>query len=254
MQTRTSNKSLSSVDIYSIWDNDIINGDEREYNLRVKDLPNDDKPREKLIKNGPKALNVAELLAIILMTGTKKEGVLRMCKRITREYGENGLSQELNPEKISQDFDIPKTKACQIVASFELGRRYFSVSKNGKTIIRTAKQAFAYLKDMRNLPKEQLRGIYLNSHYQVIHDEVISIGSLTSSIVHPREIFRPAISYASAAVVIAHNHPSGSVAPTESDIQITEQLIKVGKIIGINLLDHIIIAGNKYSSIPVDYN
>ncbi len=254
MQTQASSKTISPVNTYSILDNDIIMGDEREYNLRVKDLSNDDRPREKLIKSGPRALNVAELLAVVLMTGTRKEGVLKMCKRITKEYGEKGIAQELDPKKICQDLAVPQTKACQIVASFELGRRYFNITKNGKTVIRTAKQAFHYLKDMQNLPKEQLRGIYLNSHFQVIHDEVISIGSLTSSIVHPREIFRPAISYASAAVIIAHNHPSGSVTATESDIVITEQLIKAGKIIGINLLDHIIIAGGKYSSIPADYS
>ena len=106
---------------------------------------------------------------------------------------------------------------------------------------------------MGDLSKEHLRGVYLNSHYRVIHDEVISVGSLTANIVHPREVFRPAIEHAAAAFIIAHNHPSGNIKPTISDIEITDQLIKSGKILGIELLDHVIIGKNKYFSIPANY-
>jgi len=107
---------------------------------------------------------------------------------------------------------------------------------------------------MRDLKKEQLRGLYLNSRYNLIHDEVISIGTLTSNIVHPREVFKPALEYSAAAIIIAHNHPSGSIKPSQGDIQITNQLLKASKIIGIDLLDHIIIAGNKFMSVPAEYD
>lgn len=120
--------------------------------------------------------------------------------------------------------------------------------------IRTAKDAFNYLKDMRELPKEHLRGLYLNSRYRLVHDEVISIGTLTSNIIHPREVFRPALEYSAVAVILAHNHPSGSTKPSKEDIEITEQLIGAGKILGVDLLDHIIITKNKFASIPAQYN
>jgi len=100
----------------------------------------------------------------------------------------------------------------------------------------------------------KVRGLYLNSRYRLIHDEVISVGSLTANIVHPREVFRPALEYSAVAVIIAHNHPSGSVKPTEEDVEITKQLVKAGKILGVDLLDHIIIAKNKFTSIFVNYN
>ena len=106
---------------------------------------------------------------------------------------------------------------------------------------------------MRDLPKEHLRGIYLNSRHQVIHDEIISIGSLTANIVHPREVFRPALEYSAVAVILAHNHPSGTVKPTASDIAITTQLIAAGRILGIDLLDHIVITKNRFTSIPANY-
>ncbi len=223
---------------------------EGKYVLRFKDLPDEDKPREKLMKHGPSVLSSAELLAIILNTGTKKENLLEMSGRLLKEYGEKTLLNQINPKALQKDLDIPIVKACQIVACFELGRRFFKENRNGQVVIRTARQAFDYLKDMRNLPKEQLRGIYLNSHYKVIRDEVISIGSLTANIVHPREVFKPALEVSAAAVIIAHNHPSGSVKPTQSDIEITRQLAEAGNILGIDLLDHIIIAGNRFISVP----
>ena len=120
--------------------------------------------------------------------------------------------------------------------------------------IRTAAQVYAYLKDMQKLPKEHLRGLYLDSHYQLIHDEIISIGSLTSNIIHPREVFRPALEYSASAVILAHNHPSGIAKPSEADIMITRQIVEAGKILGISLLDHVVIAKDKFQSVSVEYN
>lgn len=252
--TPTQTQTSIINNMYRIAGNDLVIDDERKYVLRIKDLEDEEKPREKLKKNGPRALSAAELLAVVLVAGTRKEEVMQMSARLIKEYGMKAAAHQINPRALAQELGIPETKACQVVACFELGRRFFHDQKNGTTIIRTAKQAFEYLKDMRDLPKEQFRGIYLNSHYQVIHDEVISIGSLTSNVVHPREVFRPAITYAAAAIIIAHNHPSGSAQPTSSDIIVTKQLVEVGKIMGINILDHVIISGNKYRSVPVKYD
>lgn len=231
----------------------ILDNAEKKYILKVRDMAEEDKPREKLVSIGPSLLSSPELLAIVLATGTRKEEVLAMATRIIKDYGEKTIALQTSPKQIAVEFDIPLNKACQIAACFELGRRFFKESKNGAITLRTAKQTYEYLKGMGDLSKEHLRGVYLNSHYRVIHDEVISVGSLTANIVHPREVFRPAIEHAAAAFIIAHNHPSGNIKPTISDIEITDQLIKSGKILGIELLDHVIIGKNKYFSIPANY-
>jgi len=217
--------------------------------LRVKDMPEDEKPREKLIKNGVTTLSMTELLAVVLGTGTKKEEVFSMSARLLREYGEKGVAYQKDPKIIEKDLDIPGAKACQIVACFELGRRFYQKKPGGLVTIRTASQAFNYLKDMSNLKKEQFRGLYLNDRNQLIHDEVISIGTVNASLVHPREVFRPALEYSAAAIIIAHNHPSGVLKATKEDVEITDKLIEAGNILGIEVLDHLIIAKDKYNSI-----
>lgn len=215
-------------------------------------MDDEEKPREKLMRYGPAMLAATDLLAIILNTGTRKEEVLSMAGRVLKEYGEKNVVHQKNPVALSNDLEIPIVKACQIVACFELGRRFFR-TPSGTSVVRTSKQAFEYLKDMRNLPKEHLRGLYLNSHYRVIHDEVISIGSLTANIIHPREVFRPAIEYSAAAVIVAHNHPSDVCKPNDKDIEITRQLVEAGNILGIDLLDHLIITKNRFASILDEY-
>jgi DNA repair protein RadC len=120
--------------------------------------------------------------------------------------------------------------------------------------IRTASQVFEYVKDMRNLSKECLRGLYLDARYHVIHDEVVSLGTLSSNIVHPREVFRPALEYSASAVILVHNHPSGIEKPSEADIAITRQIVAAGKRLGIGVLDHVVVTKQKFESVPVEYN
>ncbi|QQG52463.1 MAG: DNA repair protein RadC [Candidatus Falkowbacteria bacterium] len=235
---------------YKINDRNTILNSGRQYKItRVKDLPDEEKPREKMLENGPGALSAAELLAVVLGTDTKKEEVFSMSSRLLREYGEKGIAYQKNPAVIEKDLGIPLVKACQIVACFELGRRFYQKKPGGSITIRTAKQAFEYLKDMGSLNKEQFRGLYLNTHYQLIHDEVISIGTLDAAIVQPREVFRPALEYSAAAMIIAHNHPSGVLKATKADAEITDKLIAAGKILDIEILDHLIIGKNKFNSI-----
>jgi DNA repair protein RadC len=227
---------------------------EKQYILRLRDLPAEEKPREKLLQYGPNVLSVAELLAVILNVGTQKEDVLAMSRRLLKEYGDSVIVNQKDPQKVKDLLSIPLVKACQLVACFELGRRLFKTTDGRKPIIiRTASQVHEYLKDMRTLSKEHLRGLYLDSHYQLIHDELISIGTLTSNIVHPREVFRPALEYSAAALILAHNHPSGIAKPSEADLAITRQIVEAGKVLGIGLLDHVIIAKNKYESVGVEY-
>jgi DNA repair protein RadC len=225
----------------------------KEYVLKIRDLPRDDKPREKLLALGPSALSVQELLAVILATGTKKEGVLEMTSRVLKEYGQNVLSRQIDAAGMAEDLKIPLVKAVQIVACAELGKRFFERNPLSQATIRTSKDVFDYLQDMRTLPKEHMRGIYLNGHYRVIHDEVISIGTVNSNLIHPREVFKPALECGAVAVVLAHNHPSGVIEPSAADIEITKQVSAAGKILGIHLIDHVIIGPTSFKSIPVDY-
>jgi DNA repair protein RadC len=235
---------------YKIKDHDFVLNHGKQYKiLRVRDLPNEEKPREKLIRDGVGSLGSAELLAIVLGVGTKKEEIFSMTNRLIREYGERGIVYQKDPQIIERDLDVPLAKACQIVACFELGRRFYQKKPGGSITIRTGDQAFNHLKDMCSLNKEQFRGLYLNTHYQLIHDEVISLGTLDASLVQPREVFRPALEYSAAAVIIAHNHPSGVLKPTKADLEITNKLIEAGNIFGIEVLDHLIIGKNKFASI-----
>lgn len=255
LNTAPKEKVRGKVEKYFLRDNNLIlDNVNREYVLKVKDLPEDERPREKLLAHGPGSLSSSELLAVVLGTGTRKEGVLAITSRILREYGEKTLVNQKDPQVIENSLGIPLTKACQVVACFEIGRRYFGRTNGSQRIIRTSKQAFEYLKDMAVLPKEHLRGIYLNSHYCLVHEEVVSVGSLTANIIHPREVFRPALEYQAVAVIIAHNHPSGDSCPTKADIEVTEQMVKAGRILGIELLDHLVIGKDSYASVPINYH
>lgn len=247
-----------NISTYKFLDSDLISSDgsagSRQYILKIRDLPDESKPREKLLARGPQTLTLQELLAVILNTGTTKEGVLEISRRLTREYGNSALFQQKDAHAMSSDLDVSLGKACQIVAAGEIGRRMFSKQSGGLDVIRTAEDVFEYLKDIRGLSKEQLRGLYLDTHNRVIHDEVISIGTINTNIVHPREVFKPALEYGAAAVVLAHNHPSGIVTPSTADIDITKQLVQAGKIMGVSLLDHVVLTRDAFISVDVPYS
>jgi DNA repair protein RadC len=219
----------------------------------IRDLPPEEKPREKLLKYGPAFLSIQELFVVMLGNGTKKENILAMSHRLIKEYGEKSIADQKDPKKLAKALAIPIFRAMQIVVSLEIGRRFFKQAPGQVPFLRTPDQVYSYLKDMAALPKEHLRGLYLNAHYQLLHDEVISIGSLTANIIHPREVFRPAIEYGSTAFILAHNHPSGNPIPSDADRAITKQLVEAGKLIGITLLDHLIITKRKFVSIQEDY-
>lgn len=239
---------------YSIPDTTLyLDRTPNEYPLMLRDLPPEEKPREKLLAQGPEALTLPELLAIVLQTGTVKEDVMEMASRVIRGYGEDNILAERDPQRLSDSVDVPLLKACIIVAAGELGRRTFDKPESGFTVIRNAKDVYDCLADMRNLPKEYLRGLFLNTHNRVIRNEVISIGTINSSIIHPREVFRPGIESGAAAVILAHNHPSGEAAPSAEDVKITQQLVQAGKILGIRVLDHVIITKDAFASVSADY-
>lgn len=219
----------------------------KDYKIKIKDLPREEKPREKLIKYGPGVLRNYELFSIILGKGTKKEDVFEIAKRTIDEYGSKALANETDVKKVKQLLGLGDVHACQVIACFEIGRRLFGKSK--EVYIKTPEDVFKYLADMRKLDKEYFRGLYLDVKNRLLRDEIITIGTLTTSIIHPREIFQPAIKYSAVGLILAHNHPSGDPTPSEDDIKITQQIIEASKIMDIDVIDHVIIGNKKFVSL-----
>jgi len=216
--------------------------------MKIKTLPSDERPREKLIKHGSKTLTNSELLAIILRTGNKKESVLEISNKFFKKYNLKSLSR-VKIAGLKKQLGVGDAKACQIMACFELGKRLSAFNEDKKPFVNTAKDiAKLFIPEMGSLEKEHFKGIYLDSRKRMIKQETIFVGSLNESVIHPREIFKIALDENAAAIILLHNHPSGDPNPSSFDIEITKELIEAGNILGIEILDHIIIGGNKYLS------
>ncbi len=202
-------------------------------------------PREKLLKyNRPDKLKNEELLAIILRTGTKNYNVLTLAKKILKQYGKELPYVSVN--ELKNFLGIGEARACSIVACFELGKRLLRDKKT--YLYLTPKDVYERLSEYRTAKKEHFFVFYLDSRNQEIKCEVVSVGILNSSLVHPREVFEPAVKHLACQIIVAHNHPSGCLEPSKDDLEITQRLIKAGEILGIELLDHVIIAKNGYFS------
>lgn len=231
----------------------LVTTGERAYVLAFRDIPEESRPRERLHTEGPLALSTPELIAILLSVGTAREDVLSMATRISREYGDRSILEERDPKRLVREIGIPLGKAERIVAAGELGRRFYQRNPVALPVIRTALDVFEHVHDMRTLSKEHLRGLYLNTRYKVVHDEVLSIGTIDANLVHPREVFRPAIEHAVAAVILVHNHPAGDAEASPEDLLVTEQIIAAGRLLGIELIDHVIVTKDSYKSVPASY-
>ncbi len=216
--------------------------------MKIKDLPKDSRPREKLMESGPKALSIAELLAIILRTGSKKENVLDLSNRLLAGYGIRSLSRK-NIKSLSAVLGVGSAKAAQIVAVFELARRLSRYKEAEKLTISSAKDVYSLLhEDLDGLKQEHFIILHLNSRNKLLNIETLFTGTLDKSLIHPREIFKSALTESSAAIILAHNHPSGDPKPSDDDIKITKMLKEASKLIGVNLLDHIIVGNEGYFS------
>ncbi|MDR0434810.1 MAG: DNA repair protein RadC [Gracilibacteraceae bacterium] len=217
---------------------------------RIADLPTEIKPRERAVRSGVRALSNGELLAILLRVGTPGENVLQLAERIlTESEGLRGLAKRALPELINTR-GVGQAKAVLILAALELGRRAADDAEiKEKAFIRQPADAVALLKDMRDLDREHFRVLTLNTKNMVLGIETVSVGTLNTSVVHPRECFKPALRRGANAVILAHNHPSGDPSPSNQDIEITQRLVECGKILGINVLDHIIIGDKNFISL-----
>jgi len=208
--------------------------------MKIKSLPLDERPREKLMKHGPRNLTDSELLAIILRTGNKKESVIGLSNKLINKYNLRSLSR----------IKVGSLKKQLGIACFELGKRLAAFKEDKKPIIKNAKDIVKlFLPEMSVLEKEHFKGVYLDTRKRIIKQENIFIGSLNESVVHPREIFKIALDENAVAIITLHNHPSGDPTPSSYDIEMTKELVKAGDLLGIQILDHIIIGGKKYVSL-----
>jgi len=215
--------------------------------MKIKDLPKVDRPREKLIAKGAENLKDSELLAILLRTGTTRKNVIEIASQILSKYSKKRLLQ-MTHEDLCRIDGIDSAKATALLAAFELSKRALEVNDTNLPMIETAKDAVAQLTDIRDLKKEHFVVLYLNAKNQLVHKETISMGTLNANLVHPREVFEPALKCSAAQVVAAHNHPSGDPKPSEDDIEITKRLTEAGKLMGIDVMDHVIVSKNNYFS------
>lgn len=215
---------------------------------KIKDIPKFDRPREKMEKYGPGKLSDAELLAILLRTGTKDLNVLKLAQKILQKF-ENEKFINITIDELKTIHGLGPVKACEIIACFELGKRMLKGKKS--SILLSPKDVWERMEDIRGSKKEHFVVFYLDSRNQEIQREVISVGTLNESLVHPREVFEGAIKNNASSIIIAHNHPSGDLEPSEADIEITKKLIHAGKILDIKIIDHIIVVNNSWSKIEV---
>jgi len=211
-------------------------------------MPAHERPREKIIERGPAGLKDKELLAIILRTGQAGKNVVELAAEILRKWPMKKLLA-MKYEDMIRIRGIDSGKACALMVAFELVKRALEVEDNNLPTINSAKDAVAQLQELRTAKKEHFVVLYLNARNQLIHKETISIGTLNANLVHPREVFKPAIEHLAASIIVAHNHPSGGSEPSAADLELTKRLQEAGKLIGIEVADHLVITNKDFRSI-----
>ena len=218
-------------------------------NMKIHDVHEADRPRERLIRQGAKSLSNQELIAILLGTGTKRESVLTVANRVLINFEKLHNLKYATLEEMTEIKGIGEAKAVLLLAAIELGRRLASKDLEERFTIRSPEDAATFLmQDMTSLQQEHFVCLFLNVKNQVLHKQTIFVGSLNASIVHPREIFREAVKRSAASIICSHNHPSGIPTPSPEDIDVTTRLYEAGKIVGVDLIDHVIIGDHQFIS------
>lgn len=218
--------------------------------MMIRDVPNSERPRERFVRDGAQSLSNQELIALLLRTGTKQESVLQLAERLISYFDGLRMLKDASIEEITSIKGIGEAKAIQLLAAVEIGRRITNLCYPDRYVIRSPEDCADFcMNDMRFLSQEHFVCIYLNTKNQVLHKQTVFIGSLNASIVHPREVFKEAFRRSAASIICIHNHPSGDPTPSREDIEVTKRLIECGKMIGIDVLDHLIIGEKKYVSL-----
>ena len=207
---------------------------------KLKDIPKIDRPRERFLEKGPDALSKSELLAILIGSGIKGKNVKQLSEQVVRKYGNKFL--DITVDDLLEISGIGKAKALQIVSALALVKRFYEELGPKDNIVLSAQDAVSLASEIRDKKKEYLVCLYLNARNALLKKEIISIGTLDKSIIHPREIFGPAIELRAAGVVLLHNHPSGDITPSIQDIEVVNKILEAGKIMGVNVIDFIIVS------------
>src|SRR3989339_1520450 len=213
---------------------------------KIKDIPKIDRPREKFLQKGADALSKSDLLAILLGTGIKGKNVQQLSQQIIKKFGKDFL--HITVEDLQEISGIGQAKALQITAAISLVKRFYDNNVTNEITIRNSQDVFSLNYDLRDKKKEHLVCLYLNARNVLLRKEIVSVGLLDKTLLHPREIFYPATELNAASVILVHNHPSGDSSPSEKDNQIIEKIVQAGEIMGIPVIDFIIIAQNNYCS------
>lgn len=218
-------------------------------NILIKDIPILDRPRERFIKYGPNNLSNEELLSIVLKTGVKGYSVKDLSNNILKEINDITELKDVSINKLININGIGETKAITLLSAIELGRRVYSRKDNIKVVFNNSKDIYNYIKDkLIYKNQEYFYSLYLDNKNKLIEDKLLFIGTLNKANIHPREIFKYAYLNNSSKVIIIHNHPSNDILPSKEDINITKNIVEIGKIQGINVIDHLIIGNNNYYS------
>ncbi|WP_243524642.1 DNA repair protein RadC [Bacillus pseudomycoides] len=216
----------------------------------IRDVLKEKQPRERLLVEGASNLSNRELLAVLLRTGSKEESVLTLADRILYHFDGLRMLKDATIEEMTSIHGVGIAKASQLISAFELGRRMVRLEYQNRYSIRSPEDCASYMmEEMRFLQQEHFVCLYLNTKNQVMHRQTVFIGSLNASIVHPREVFKEAFRRAAASIICLHNHPSGDPTPSREDIEVTKRLVECGRVIGIEVLDHIIIGDHKFVSL-----
>ncbi len=225
------------------------------YNLRICDLPMDERPRERLMEIGAKHLSVAELVAILLATGSGQLSALGLAQLILRELAQGGANpidqmRHLSPHRLMSVSGVGPAKATTILAAIELGQRVYLTRPNESPLIDSPETAALLLQsELGYALQEKFAVLILDIKNRVLSNQVISVGTVDETLAHPRDIFREAVRHNGARLIVAHNHPSGDCTPSPEDIALTRQLLQAATLLGIPVLDHLIIAGGNFNSL-----
>lgn len=216
---------------------------------KVKDWPESERPRERLLKYGAENLSDAQLIAITLRTGSGEKGVMSLAMSMLDSYKTLKNIDSASIKDLSLIKGLGTAKIAQIKASFELGKRLMAESDSNRPVFSSSSVVYSYFAPrFKNFKKELFVALLLDAKNRLIREHRVSEGTLTNSLIHPREAFREAVRESAASVIFVHNHPSGDPSPSADDISITERLKESGRIIGIGVLDHVIIGDGRYES------
>ncbi len=215
----------------------------------VQQMPLEERPRERLLQLGPEAVASSELLAIILGSGTRGQSVIQMAQELISKFGSLKNLAEATIQELCDIKGMGRAKAVQVKAAMTLASRLSQYDKSLKYKIDHPLRAYHLIREMlENEKRELFVVILMDTKSCLIEQQVVSVGTLSRSLVHPREVFYPAIRHKAASLLLAHNHPSGDPTPSQEDIDVTKKLVDVGKLMGIPVKDHLIVGHNQYIS------